>query len=119
MSFFPLMKVHVIKELTLFRFVQQHASSKAGIDIWRNLVPIADWEQPLDIVATFGSADILGKGSNRVVFNLGGNKYRLICGYWFGRRRVHLYVKWIGTHAEYDKLCESGNQYTVDAFKGE
>ncbi|WP_394367549.1 type II toxin-antitoxin system HigB family toxin [Mangrovibacterium lignilyticum] len=34
------------------------------------------------------------KGSNRVVFNIGGNKYRVICQYYFGRQKVHLFIKW-------------------------
>jgi mRNA interferase HigB len=51
-----------------------------------------------------------------VVFDIGGNNYRMICKYWFGASRVHLYVKWIGTHAEYDGLCKKNKQYTVDDF---
>ena len=76
-----------------------------------------DWETPQDIVATFNSADILGKSSNRVVFNIGGNKYRIICRYYFGRQKVHLFVKWIGTHADYTKLCNNEEQYSMDSFK--
>lgn len=65
---------------------------------------------------TFGYADLLGNGSNRVVFNIAGNNYRLICGYKFGPNMVHLFVKWIGTHAEYDKLCSKNLQYTVSKY---
>ena len=53
---------------------------------------------------TFPSADLLGDGTEKVIFDIGGNNYRIICKYWFSRDDVHLYVKWIGTHAEYDKL---------------
>lgn len=53
------------------------------------------------------------KGSNRVIFNVGGNNYRIICTYRFKKMKAHLYVNWIGTHAEYDKLCNDGIQYTV------
>lgn len=68
------------------------------------------WENPNDIKKTFGSADIVsceGKPFNRVVFNIGGNKYRLICGYKFGKK-VMLYIRFVGTHSEYDKVkvCE-------------
>lgn len=71
---------------------------------------------PKEIVSTFNGADILGKGSGRVVFNIGGNNFRLICKYHFGNTRVHLFIKWIGTHAEYTKLCNEGKQYEVDVF---
>ena len=57
-----------------------------------------------------------GNGSNRVVFDVGGNNYRVICKYWFGITRVHLYVKWIGTHAEYDKICALRKQYNVNEY---
>lgn len=40
----------------------------------------------------------------------------MICQYWFGASRVHLYVKWIGTHAEYTKLCNKDKQYTIDDY---
>jgi mRNA interferase HigB len=76
----------------------------------------ADWASPEDIPALFNSADLLGNGSNRVVFDVGGNNYRVICKYWFGTTTVHLYVKWIGTHAEYDKLCALRKQYSVNKY---
>ena len=76
----------------------------------------ADWIEPKDIVSTFNSADILGKSSNRVVFNIGGNNYRLICKYYFGSAKIHLFVKWVGTHAEYSKLCGEEKQYEVNMY---
>jgi mRNA interferase HigB len=80
------------------------------------LLRFADWNVPRDIVSTFNSADILGQGSNRVVFNTGGNKYRMICKYYFGKKKIHLFVKWIGTHSEYDKLCKENKQYHIDQY---
>ena len=65
---------------------------------------------------TFGSADLLGKNSNRVVFNIGGNSYRVICKYAFGEKQVHLFVCWIGTHADYDKINDNNEQYTVNSY---
>jgi len=67
------------------------------------------WEKPHDILNTFNSADIIKcKNSNRIVFNVGGNKYRIITGYYFGRKLVNLYVKFVGTHNQYNKIdvCE-------------
>ena len=66
--------------------------------------------------ATFPSADLLGKGSNRVIFDIGGNKYRMIGKYAFGDIQVHLFICWIGTHAEYDKLCNAGEQCSVNNY---
>lgn len=63
------------------------------------------WQNPNDILNTFNTADIIKcNPSNRVVFNVGGNKYHLITGYYFGKSIVNLYVKFVGTHAKYDKI---------------
>ncbi len=64
-----------------------------------------EWKTPNDILSSFNSADILNcsKG-NRIVFNVGGNKYRLICGYYFGKSIIQLFVKFVGTHQEYNAI---------------
>jgi mRNA interferase HigB len=111
------MKVHLIKVQSIERFVFEHSQSKRSFEVWLSIVKRADWNTPQDIVKTFNSADILGKGSNRVIFNIGGNTYRIICQYYFGKQKVHLFVKWIGTHALYTKLCNNEEQYSADSFK--
>jgi mRNA interferase HigB len=40
----------------------------------------------------------------------------LICKYFFGAKQAHLFVCWIGTHAEYDKVCKEDNQYTISLY---
>lgn len=110
------MKVHLIKKQSIEDYVSKNARSRSSFEIWFSIIRRADWVAPEDIISTFNSADILGKGSERVVFNVGGNSYRMICKYHFGRMRVHLFVMWIGTHAEYTRLCSSGKQYEISAF---
>jgi mRNA interferase HigB len=87
-----------------------------SFELWVSILKRADWIEPIDILSTFNSADILGKSSHRVVFNIGGNNYRLICKYHFGKIKIHLFVKWIGTHAEYTKLCNNGKQYDISDY---
>ena len=67
-------------------------------------------------IETFGSADLLGNGSDRVVFDIAGNNYRMICKYHFGATKVHLYIKWIGTHSQYTQLCDNNKQYSVNSY---
>ncbi|HKL33171.1 MAG TPA: type II toxin-antitoxin system HigB family toxin [Tangfeifania sp.] len=110
------MKVHLIKRSTIEQFVKDYTPAKRYFQFWLLIIKSADWDIPQDIVTTFNSADILGRGSERVVFNIGRNKYRMICSYYFGVTRVHLFVKWIGTHAAYDKLCKDGRQYEIDVY---
>jgi len=65
----------------------------------------AEWEKPNDIFITFNSADLIKcKKKNRIVFNVGGNKYRLICRYYFGIKYIQLFVKFVGKHSEYDLI---------------
>jgi mRNA interferase HigB len=71
---------------------------------------------PEDILSAFGSADLLGNGSERVVFDIGGNNYRLIARYDFVRTRVHLTICWIGTHAEYTSLCKANRQHDIRLY---
>lgn len=69
--------------------MQENAQSKKAFEIWLAIIKRADWNTPQDIIRTFNSADILGQSSNRVVLNIGGNKYRIICQY-FGQQKAHL-----------------------------
>jgi mRNA interferase HigB len=110
------MRIHLIKMQTIQNFVLSHAVGKSSFEKWIAVIKYADWEVPADIRQTFGSADLLGNGSNRVVFDIAGNNYRVICKYHFGLTQVHLFVCWIGTHAEYDLLCGRKEQYTVNAY---
>lgn len=110
------MRVHLIKEKTIRNFVLKNSGSKISFENWLNKLRHSDWKRPEDIQDTFGSSDLLGRGSCRVVFDIGGNNYRLICKYGFGGKTVHLFVCWIGNHAEYDKLCFRNEQFTVNSY---
>ncbi len=67
---------------------------------WYRYVIAADWSQPADVKANFGTASILRDG--RVVFNLAGNKYRLVV--WINYDYRVVYVRFIGTHKQYDRI---------------
>ncbi|GAA4756135.1 type II toxin-antitoxin system HigB family toxin [Flavisolibacter ginsenosidimutans] len=110
------MKVHLIKRQTIEDFVKANAQSRRSLEDWLEKVRYAGWNLPEDMQDTFGSADLLGNGSNRVVFDIAGNNYRMICKYVFGEKQVHLFVCWIGSHAAYDKLCKKNEQYTVNIY---
>jgi mRNA interferase HigB len=110
------MKVRLIKKKSIENFALENARSRSSFRLWLTALKYADWNEPEDIMATFGSADLLGNGINRVVFDIAGNNYRMICKYQFGETVIHLYIKWIGTHADYTKLCKDKLQYTVNDF---
>jgi mRNA interferase HigB len=110
------LKVHLIKLKTIRDYVREHANAEQGFEIWLEMIKAADWHEPNDISKSIPTAGILGRGTNRVIFNIGGNKFRCICTYTFGRSQVHLFMKWIGTHAEYSKPLKSDLQYTITNY---
>ncbi len=110
------MKVHLIKKQTLEDFARLHPRSKTSLEDWAEKLRYADWNKPGDIKHTFNTADLLGGSSDRVVFDIAGNNYRMIGNYLFGAKQAHLFICWIGTHAEYDKICKQGDQYTINSY---
>lgn len=110
------MKIHLIRKETIEEFTKGNAQSRASFSEWLTKIKYADWSKPGDMQSTFPSTDLLGNSSNRAVFDIAGNKYRMICKYAFGDKEVHLFICWIGTHAEYDKLCEDGEQYDISNY---
>lgn len=67
---------------------------------WYRAACRANWSTPVDVKAAFRNASILKDG--RVVFNLAGNKYRLVV--WINYPYRVVYVRFIGTHAQYDAI---------------
>ena len=110
------MKTHIIKIKSIVEFTCLHPDSSVALNQWINKAKIAYWEIPGDIKKTFSTADLLGKESSRVVFNIAGNKYRLIVKYYFGEKQVHLFICWLGTHAAYTRICRQGQQYLINIF---
>lgn len=106
----------LVKKKTIAKYVLKNANSRVSFDQWIDKLKSVDWNKPNNIKNTYGTGDIIGKGSNRIVFNIGGNDYRMICKYHFGRRYVHLFINWIGTHAEYTKLCDDQLQFTINKY---
>jgi len=94
--------MHVIKRITLVEFYQQqgHQDAKRALEAWYYEAKHAQWASPADIKALYRSASILK--DNRVVFNIAGNKYRLIVRINYDSKTV--FVRFIGTHREYDKI---------------
>ena len=110
------MRIHLIKERTVFEYIESRPEAEIGLRNWLKILNGSNWTKPSDILKSSNSADIIGKGTNRVVFNIGGNKIRCICTYSFGSTFVHLFINWIGTHKEYDKICGQNLQYTISIY---
>lgn len=92
------MKIRRIDILT--EYIKKHADSVTPVENWTKLARMAKWKTPQDIRNVIRSADFLS--GNRVIFNLGGNKHRLVVVVVYVNEEV--VVRWIGTHAEYSKM---------------
>jgi mRNA interferase HigB len=92
--------MRVISRRPLLDLAKRHPDAKSELDAWFHQVEAAEWRNPAELKQMHGTASILR--DSRVVFNLCGNKYRLIAkiNYPYGI----VYVRFVGTHAEYDKV---------------
>ncbi|SRR6266851_9232977 len=97
--------MRVIARSTLTKSVEtlsgrkQQSAVKAALDAWFHEAERADWRTPADVKKNYAAASIVG---DRVVFNIKGNDYRLVAAIDYTRRTV--FIKWLGSHAEYDKI---------------
>jgi mRNA interferase HigB len=94
--------MRVIARSTLREFWEcpEYADSQGPLDAWYREVKQAQWSDPMEIKAQYRSASILKRG--RVVFNIAGNKYRLVVGINYPTQTV--FIKFIGTHEQYDQI---------------
>ena len=95
--------MRVIALSTLKAFWEANPScmdAREPVLAWYRHAVRADWATPAEVKADFGQASILQDG--RVVFNIAGNKYRLVVWINYGHRVV--YIRFLGTHSQYDRI---------------
>ncbi len=97
-SILPTMRI--IARRTLREFWGKHPDARRPIEAWYHDAKRANWKTPSDLKSIYRNASFVG--NDRVVFNLKGNHYRLVVviQYRFGI----VYVRFIGSHADYNKI---------------
>lgn len=98
-----LLGVRVIALNTLKAFLDRspgYADAREPVMAWFRQVRSADWASPADVKRAVRTASILKDG--RVVFNIAGNKYRIVA--WINYPYRVVYIRFIGTHRQYDKV---------------
>lgn len=90
----------VITKTILQEFGKSHADAIEPLNDWWAKTRKADWATLQDIKNTFNSVDYVG--NDRYVFNIKGNKYRLVAMIFFDIRTI--YIRYVGTHTNYDKI---------------
>jgi len=92
--------MRLISRKKLREFWQQHPDARSNLEAWYADVKQANWQTPASVKDAYRNASLVA--NNRVVFNIKGNKYRLVVAvqYEYGI----IYIRFIGTHQEYDKI---------------
>ena len=90
----------IIAWSTIAAFYQEHPDAKNAVEYWYDVTEKSDWSNINDVKGTFNSADYVG--NDRIVFNIKGNKYRLVALTIFRTRTI--FIRFLGTHSEYDKI---------------
>ena len=111
--------VRIIARNALVRFVESltghkdYRAVRAAVEAWFHEAKQAEWKKPADVKECYGNASIVG--ADRVVFNIKGNDYRL--GTTIDYRRGIVFIKWFGSHKEYDKIDVRTVQYADQAHQ--
>ena len=109
--------MHVIARSTLIRYLgklegsKDHRTLKAALDAWFQEARQAEWKNSADVKASYAHASIVG--ADRIVFNIKGNAYRLVVAVDY--RRATVFIKWLGTHKQYDTIDVRTVQYANEA----
>lgn len=93
------MRIIALKALKTHWEMPGRQDSEGPLQQWFAFVKAADWSEPQDVKDAFRNASFVG---DRVVFNIGGNKYRLVV--WINYPYRTIYIRFVGTHAEYDAI---------------
>ena len=93
--------MQIVARRTLRLFWEKHPQAETPLRVWYAMVDRAAWTTPADVKRQFGpTVDFVA--DHRLVFDISGNKYRLVVHVSYRFKRV--LVKFIGTHAEYDRI---------------
>ena len=96
------MPLRIIARKTIREFwdISHYRDSQRPLKSWYGIVTNAEWHNPDDVKKQFRGASIIG--GNRVVFNIAGNKYRLVVKFNYPYNIG--YIRFIGTHGQYDQI---------------
>lgn len=92
--------MRIIARSTLVAFGERHPGARPSLAHWQNVTRAADWANAADVQAAFSKAKALN--GERVRFEVAGGDFRMIVAFDF--QRAIAFVKFVGTHAEYDRI---------------
>ena len=92
--------MRILSRSTLRKYWEKHADCEEALKTGYQEASRANWQSPADVKAVHRSASVIA--NNRVVFNIKGNRYRLIVAIRYNIGVI--YIRFVGTHAEYDRI---------------
>ena len=95
--------MRIIAKRTLRQYWEREPRAEQPLRSWYAIAAKAEWSSPMDVKQSYGTASIVA--NDRVVFNIGGNRYRLVVRFDYACRLG--FVRFVGTHAEYDRVDAS------------
>ena len=99
--------MRVITKMCLNLFIQQYPDAKTSLKFWFDTITENNYFTIQEIIQQFKTADYVG--NERIVFNIAHNKYRLIVKFRCHPRAQRAYIRFVGTHSEYDKIKDIEN----------
>ena len=94
--------MRIITKKRLETFIETYPDSKSSLKFWFDVIKSSNFYSVQEVVKVFNSADFVG--NDRIVFNISRNKYRLIAKFQFHPKAQLVFIRFIGTHAQYDKI---------------
>jgi mRNA interferase HigB len=96
--------MHIITRTRLTAFARKHPDAEAPLREWVRMMRGKQYREHLGVQKDFATVDFVGP--RKAVFNIGGNKYRLVVDMRYDLGRI--YVRHVVTHAQYDRLIKNG-----------
>ena len=93
--------MEIVNDEEVVEFGRRHADAKSHLAMWRLEVSRASWKKPEDVLAQYPRARIIG-GGRRAIFNICGNRYRLIVEFDFASERAT--IRFLDSHGKYDRI---------------
>ena len=98
---------NIITRKTLLEYAKKYPLAKTALFEWYHELVISDFTSFNELKKVYGNASLVS--DNRVLFNIMGNKYRLVVRIVFEFKAIQ--IKWFGTHREYDKIDVNSVSY--------
>lgn len=92
--------MNILKRQAIAEFYEKHADARTPLETWLAISKKAEWKNFNELSLAYPNAFPIG--DSRVVFDIKGNKYRMVARVLFMYKQIQ--IKWIGTHADYDRI---------------